>query len=184
MSFYIASSKAFYTISVSSKTANNSAAENFLYSVKIDDQSLIKRDVQPTTKEEAKIPIASLKTTPAIIAALNKKDAGKTELNYDLDDKVLPEDTTKYSRPLITLRKPRASYTDAAREGNVHGIIKLKILFRASGEVGDITVLSKFDKGLIKSAADAVRRIKFLPAEVGGKAVDVSRIVEYSFNIY
>jgi hypothetical protein len=44
--------------------------------------------------------------------------------------------------------------------------------------------LSKLNKGLVKNSVDAARRIKFLPAEVDGKPIDVSRMVEYSFSIY
>ncbi len=44
--------------------------------------------------------------------------------------------------------------------------------------------LSKMNKGLVINSVDAARRIKFLPAEVDGKPVDVTKIVEYSFSIY
>jgi hypothetical protein len=40
------------------------------------------------------------------------------------------------------------------------------------------------NKGLVINSVDAARRIKFLPAEVDGKPVDVTKIVEYSFSIY
>jgi hypothetical protein len=184
MRFYMASSKAFYSISVSSKSSDNSISERFLYSIKLNNQPLLKRDIQPSQKGETKISIASLKTSPVIIEALNRKDAAKTELKYDLDNKVTPEDTIKYSRPLLILRKPHARYADGARQGGVQGTIKLKVHFQANGEVGDITVLSKLDKGLAGNSVDAARQIKFLPAEVDGKPVDVLRIVEYSFRIY
>lgn len=184
MSFYIASSKAFHTLTVSSENSKNPVLVNFLYSIKLDNQPLIKQETQANQKEETKISITSLKTSPIILEALKKKDAEKTKIKYELDNKEIPEDVTKYSRSLIILRKPRPSYTDGARQNGVQGTVKLKVMFQANGEIGDITVLSKLKSGLSENAANVARRIKFLPAEIDGKPVDVSRVVEYTFTIY
>lgn len=193
MSIYAASSKAFYVISVSSKDAENRALLNFLHSIKLANQPLLKQDTQinQTTAavEETAVSIATLKTNPIVLEALKRKTAVKVNVTYDFKErdikgKTLPEDNNKYSRPLITLRKPRASYTDAARRDAFQGSIRLKILFRANGEIGDITVLTDAPKDLSKNTVDAAAKIKFLPAEIDGKAVDVSRVVEYTFTIY
>lgn len=187
-SMYAASSKAFYVITASSKDAASLALEKFLYSIKLGDQWLIKREIQPNqVAAEAETSIASLQTSPVILQALKKRDGTDSTLKYDLkktSDADDAADDDKYSRSLITLRKPRADFTDSARQLNVQGTVKLKILFRANGEIGDITVLSELKGGLTKKAAAAARRIKFLPAEINGKAVDVSRTVQYTFTLY
>ncbi len=185
ISIYVASSKASYVVSAYSKNLENSAAEIFIRSIKLANQSLFKQASQANQpEEETKISIASLKTSPVILDALRKKNSYTPKITYDLKEGKLPEDNTRYSRPLITLRKPRANYTDGARQAGVRGTVKLKVLFLANGEVGDITVLSPLAKGLSENAVDAAGKIKFLPAEVDGKAVDVSKMVQYSFTIY
>jgi TonB family protein len=111
-------------------------------------------------------------------------------MKYDLDDKGNSDDKAEseslinYSRPLIVLRKPRPSYTDDARSASISGTVKLKALFRATGEISGITVVNKLDDGLDRNAVDVVRKIKFLPAEIDGKPVDVFRTLEYSFTLY
>ncbi len=186
MSIYAASSKAFYTIGVSSRNAKSPALEKFLYSLKFDDRAFIKRIAQANQLEEAAvaISIASLETSPAILEALKKKDAKDSKVTYDIGKKPEDDGDGKYSRALITLRKPRPSFTDSARQAAFQGTVKLKIVFRANGEIGDITVLAQLKKGLTENAIAAARRIKFLPAEIDGKTVDVSRTVEYNFVLY
>lgn len=185
MNFYLASSKAFYIISVSTKNLANPALEKFVYSITLDNRPLVKQEIQPSQTEDTKISIVSLKTSPIITEALRRKDAAKSEIKYDLSSKGKPEeDVTEYSRSLIVLRKPKPAYTDDARQNGIQGAVKVNVVFRANGEIGEMTVLSKLDGGLVRNVADAIRKIKFLPAEVNGKSVDVSRIVEYTFTIY
>lgn len=148
MSIYAASSRAFYTIGVSSRNAKSPALEKFLYSLKFDDRAFIKRIAQANQLEEAAvaISIASLETSPAILEALKKKDAKDSKVTYDIGKKPEDDGDGKYSRALITLRKPRPSFTDSARQAAFQGTVKLKIVFRANGEIGDITVLAQLKK--------------------------------------
>ena len=92
--------------------------------------------------------------------------------------------STVYTRQLIVLKKYKAAYTDKARSENVRGTVKGRILFKADGTIGEIAMDPTLDKGLAISAADAARRIIFLPAEIDGKPVDEWRSISYSFDIY
>lgn len=96
-------------------------------------------------------------------------------------DPPVPEANTT---PLRLLSKPRASYTDSARQSNVQGTIKLAVLFAADGKVRHILVLSRLGKGLDENAIKAARSIIFDPKTRDGKPVSVVRIIEYSFSIY
>jgi TonB family protein len=187
VSIYMASSKGFYSVSISSPNGKNALIEKVVFSIKADNQSLFKQQNQTNQDNAPNISISTLKTSPAVLEALKIKDAEKTKIKYDLKTKVSEEiikDKTKYSRPLITLRKARANYTDTARQNNISGTVKLLVVYRADGQIGDITVIQKLNGGLSEEAVAAARKIKFLPAQLNGKSVDVTKLVEYSFTIY
>lgn len=193
VAIYAASPGEYYSISVNSKNATNSTALNFLDSIRLGDHPIFEQATE-TKQEKNKVSISSLRTSPIVLEALNKKDAAKTKLKYELESKENSidskafndnsENSVKYSRPLIILRKPRVGYTDDARSNGTKGIVRIKVLFQSTGEIGDITVVKKLGNGLDRNAVDSVRKIKFLPAEIDGKPVDSFRMIEYSFSIY
>ncbi len=86
--------------------------------------------------------------------------------------------------PLKILSKPKASYTDSARQANVQGEITLAVLFGASGKVEHVLTLKRLGYGLDEQALKAVRQIKFEPKMKDGKAISSVRLVSYGFNIY
>lgn len=86
--------------------------------------------------------------------------------------------------PLKILSKPRASYTDKARQAGISGTITLAVLFAADGRISQIIVLEGLGYGLDKEAVEAARQIKFTPLIKDGKPVSVVKQVQYSFTIY
>ncbi len=82
------------------------------------------------------------------------------------------------------LAKPRASYTDAARQNQVTGTVRLRVTFTASGQVGSVAPVSGLPYGLTEQAIAAAKGIKFEPAKRNGVATAQTSIVEYSFTIY
>jgi len=95
-----------------------------------------------------------------------------------------PVGKIKYSRPLLILRRPAVRYTDTARERNISGTVRFHVTFLADGHVGPIKLISAVDRSLAYNAFDAAKKIKFIPAEIGGQKVDVTKMIEYSFTIY
>ena len=93
-------------------------------------------------------------------------------------------DDNIYARPFLLLSQPRAKYTDAARMDKVEGTVVLEIVFKATGDIGSISIVHGLGGGLNKSAVDAAKNIRFLPAEIDGTGVDVTKSVEYTFSIY
>ncbi len=86
--------------------------------------------------------------------------------------------------PLRILTKPRPGYTDSARRNNVQGTVHLAVLFGASGRVEFVLPIKRLSDGLDQQAVAAAKKIQFEPKKVGGKAVSVVRLVEYTFSIY
>ena len=101
----------------------------------------------------------------------------------DTDDKDASP-TVNFSSPLNITSRPKAQYTDEARHNNVQGIVKLKVVLGADGQVGEITPLTSLPFGLTEQAIAAAREIKFEPRKVNGVAQRSVVTVEYSFSIY
>jgi TonB family protein len=91
---------------------------------------------------------------------------------------------TETDKPLKILSKPRASYTDAARENNVMGQVRLEVTFQKDGKIGKIKIIQSLPSGLTESAVTAAKKIKFEPEMKNGKPVTVTEIQTYTFTIY
>lgn len=102
---------------------------------------------------------------------------------------VKPPPPVKPKAPPVTvafkiLAKPRANYTDAARQNQVQGTVTLRVTFLASGQIGSISPVSGLPYGLTEQAIAAARSIKFEPQKVDGVGKSVTKQVQYSFTIY
>ncbi|HMQ04135.1 MAG TPA: energy transducer TonB [Pyrinomonadaceae bacterium] len=84
---------------------------------------------------------------------------------------------------LIT-SKPKAAYTDIARENEVEGIVRLKVNLLSNGDVGEIVVLRGLPDGLTEQAIQAARKIKFEPKKVSGVPTSRFVTIDYTFTIY
>jgi len=85
---------------------------------------------------------------------------------------------------LKIISKSRPLYTDAARQNQVQGIVRLRVNFLASGQIGEISPIINLPDGLTEQAIIAARQIKFKPAMRNGKSITVLKIVEYNFALY
>lgn len=84
----------------------------------------------------------------------------------------------------IILDRPRAPYTDAARENGVEGSVKLRVALLANGTVGEVSPVTYLGHGLTQQAVEAAKKIRFRPKMVNGVPVDVIITVEYRFTLY
>jgi len=82
------------------------------------------------------------------------------------------------------ISKPKPGYTNEARQNQVTGTVRLRVIFTASGQVGSISPVSGLPNGLTEQAIAAARGIRFEPAMKNGVPVSSQSIVEYTFSIY
>lgn len=82
------------------------------------------------------------------------------------------------------ISRPKATYTDEARQKNVQGAVRLKITLLASGQVGPITPVTRLPYGLTEQAIAAARRIQFEPKKVNGVPQSIVITYDYTFTIY
>lgn len=92
--------------------------------------------------------------------------------------------TVSGDSPMQITSKPRANYTDFARFFDIQGIVRLRVTFLATGEIGVVEVVKRLPFGLTENSVRACRMIRFDPARRDGNAINVTRLVEYSFTIY
>ena len=86
--------------------------------------------------------------------------------------------------PMRIILKPPASYTDAARQAQVQGTIRVKIVFVANGAIGTIIVVNSLPYGLTEQAVAAAKKIVFIPPKRNKINYSVMKIVDYSFTLY
>src|SRR5262249_3311610 len=86
-------------------------------------------------------------------------------------------------KPKITYRES-AKYTKEARENIAHGIVALSVVFRVGGNISDIKVVSGLPDGLIESAIEAAKKIRFEPGMKDGQPVSVRGTLEFAFDLY
>lgn len=183
-SFDFASSHGTYHVSVHAPKGDSEFAHRFLGTARLGDKPLIKSDI-PDTHESKTISINTLQTSDAVLQALKQAAPHDLKFNKELVPDISTSDIDSvYSRGLLILLKPRAEFTDEARSRNIQGAVVLIVKFLANGSIGSIRVAKSVGGGLDRSAFNAARQIKFIPPEINGKPVDVTRRVEYDFSIY
>lgn len=85
---------------------------------------------------------------------------------------------------LLVIDKPTPGYTEDAREKRIQGNVKLSVVFKANGQIGDVTVLQPLSHGLTERAVEAAKKIRFRPKALNGEPMDEVTTVEYVFSLY
>jgi TonB family protein len=89
-----------------------------------------------------------------------------------------PADVTEVERAPVLLRQPstaetRALYPEAARRDGVEADVGLELLVSEGGEVADVRIVRAAGQGFDDVARQLGSRMRFRPAERGGRAVAV-----------
>ncbi|HEU0179804.1 MAG TPA: TonB family protein [Blastocatellia bacterium] len=84
---------------------------------------------------------------------------------------------------LINMQKPE--YTDAARKNRVEGDVRLMVIFRSNGKIGQIEVIEGLPDGLTDKAIEIAKELKFKPATFSNsnKPVNVWSEVAITFKL-
>lgn len=81
-------------------------------------------------------------------------------------------------------RMPVVDVTDEARANLKKGTVLLVAVLCRDGRVTDITVTKSLPYGMTERVVEAVRVMKFIPAEKDGQVVSQRAKMEFQFNIY
>jgi TonB family protein len=86
-------------------------------------------------------------------------------------------------KPVEIVFKPSPAYTEEARQAHVQGEVLLSVVFKASGEINVVRVVSGLGHGLDESAVRAARQIRFKPAQREGQPVDLPATLHMVFQL-
>ena len=67
--------------------------------------------------------------------------------------------------PLRIISIPEPSYTDVARQHQIVGTVRLRVIFLASGQIGNVTPVEDLPYGLTEKSVEAALNIKFERSE-------------------
>lgn len=170
------------TVTAYSKKEDKEIYEKFLQSLKVEGNALFKSTSASPEQIENKISIANLQTSSEILEALNGKTEKRDFKEFQKQDNLVIEKGLKFSRPLVILRLPRKfPYLQPGEKFN--GVVKVKVEFLSDGKIGNIAILSEAPKPLLRKLFVEIQEIKFLPAEVDGKKINIVKAMEYNFDI-
>lgn len=101
---------------------------------------------------------------------------------------VVAQGQTNGDRPIKILYREKAAYTEEAVSHRVEGTVTLRVNFESAGNIGTIEYVRESSKkkkltkyGLVDSAIEAAKKMRFEPEVKGGKPVTITKLVEFSF---
>jgi TonB family protein len=92
--------------------------------------------------------------------------------------------TNEVTTKAVILFKPEPSYTEEARQDHVSGVVRLRAVLGADGQVRNIVAVKRLPKGLTEKSVAAARLIRFKPATKDGRPVSQVVMLEYNFHVY
>jgi hypothetical protein len=180
--FFLASKKNFYILSIFAENGNKPEISRFFYSVKTRGKSIFINKNGENERVEKSISIAELKTSPEVLTALNQTDENSDrKIKYEFKKIDIKEPAVDFSiqEPIILISPYLSgkSYSVrptffASRVGQNSGEATFKVKLLSNGKVGDITVYSMSDRRILYEFVEGIKRVRFLPAVKNGKAVD------------
>ena len=96
-------------------------------------------------------------------------------------DYTLPFKQSEVTRRAVITDRPEAEFTEKARQNDVEGVVRLRVVLGASGKVSDINVIKGLPDGLTEKCVAAAKKIRFHPAEKDGRKVSQYVVIEYAF---
>ncbi|MCA1624562.1 MAG: energy transducer TonB [Acidobacteria bacterium] len=178
---YFNSKNYVYILTAASRNSETPTLRRFLDSLIFKFTDSKTNQATPSEPQVKTVLISALKLT-AIEIDTNLKPLPKPD--NSAKDLAVPTTKVENSQPVVILYKPPPSFTEAARMTREQGVIRLRLDFSRDGYISKIAILNSLKEGLLRQGVFAALRIKFLPQEKDGEPQTVTKVVEYSFDIY
>ena len=119
--------------------------------------------------------LLTLASNPSSLARSSRQNANQTNTKiYEPKEVDRKAKVTKRSEP---------QYTEQARRNHTSGFVVLRVVLKASGEIGDIKVVRDLPDGLTEECIRVAREIRFEPAMKNGNPVSQYLKVQYTFMV-
>jgi TonB family protein len=189
---YIGSDDRYYKITIGADSADNAGVSLFLMSLRLRGAAMFPKYGEKMDPADKVLYMDDLKNSPLVKQYLDKPDSTDIHVVYAKDTQgpgvaaeTFNADSPIYSRPLIVLRKSPPAFPNVDKSGPPISVnIRLKVQFLANGQIGNVEVLSSPGVKYAESAIEAVKKIKFIPAQKDGKDVDISQVMEFGYRTF
>ena len=192
---YFVSPKGAYTVSVYSRDSESELYRAVFSTIRLNDKPIFSF-AKGTPSTTSTISFDTLTPDPLVKQALKVPDSTQSKLidstgyyfqlrpPVELDTLVDSDKDVEYSRDLIILKRWKTDFLGPVSV-QLHGRkVRIAVKFLATGMLGDIELLeSSRDRTVDTALFRAARKIKFLPAMVDGKPVDVKREFEHQIKV-
>ncbi len=142
---------------------------------------------EPVPKRKAKrIPVPDpTPDDPEPLVREEIRDAPRVEIDGFVDEIFPLPEAPRPSAPPGTMwvegqvmapvkqHAPRPGFTEEARQARIQGVVILRVVIDAMGNVGHVKVLKGLPAGLTEAAVEAVRQWRYQPATLHGEKVPV-----------
>jgi Gram-negative bacterial TonB protein C-terminal len=166
---YFRSKNYLYVVTAASRDGETAAIKRFLASVTFN--AVIAADKQNKSN------FSTLKISQFKVSIKEDKDYKSFKGNSAAKD-------DPSIKKLLPVSKPRVSYVDEARSGNIQGTIALRTTLNHNGFIPELVVIKSLPGGLVRQSVFAALRMRFLPQEKNGTAETISKMIEYHFQLY
>lgn len=183
---YILDGNNYYSLTLKTNDKNREEVQRFLFSIKVKNDFLFVKP-QNLNYLENTISLNEVETNPEVIEAFKRKSGkNNSKVTTEISGKEEEFKSYKdYSRSLTILDRPFPSFLPKDPSSkNARFSINLEVEFLANGLIGNIKILNNENKSFTEACIDAVRKIKFIPAQVNDANVDSKEIINYSMETF
>jgi hypothetical protein len=187
---YLATDDRYCKFVVAAPRADNVNVSLFLMSLRSHRAPIFPKYGDKPDPDDKIIRDDEIKSSPLVEKYLKMPDADYIKVIapkdvIDTEAKVFDADSPVYSRPTIILRKYAPSFPKVDKTGPpMHIKVKIRVQFLASGQIGKVEVLNTNGFEYTEAVIDSLRKLKFIPAQIDGKDVDTSRVVDFGFDTW
>lgn len=187
VTLHLASDNYIYFIIVGARNKDNSSISQFLGQIEVAGKQLLAQSEKIENIVGSVHSISDLQNSPFEVVtenALEKQETPKLQAETSKNEIKSPPAPDPTAKPLVIFFQPAPGYSEKARRNNVTGKIRLRVIFRADGQINKAEVLSGLPDGLNERVFSSVRRMLFIPATKQGTPISLSKVLEYNFSMY
>ena len=180
----VASNDWYYRVELSAESAESEAVLRVLNSIRIKGKQFLSARGMNSTPPSEIIALKSLKESPEIDEALKQKQPKyEAEVFYEPLAEFKPCPANSGVRPAVLAESLKPAMTFSPMNVKEGGEIRVQYDLHADGRVGDIRIYSDVDRSVLRGYADAAKKLRFLPAQKAGVAVDWCDTLWSAFDI-
>ena len=172
------------TVTAYAAETDRAIYERFIRSLTLDGQKLFGVDSDEIVYAQTRVALSDLQTSPEITVALAVR---RSRIRFSgarpLSDFVSePKPSSTMTRHLIILRQPR-KFPYLPPHQKFNGTIKAKVVFQKDNTIGDIVIYGDAPKQMLKKIFAEIQEIKFLPAQIDGRNIDLKKDLRFDLRI-